>query len=67
MTAVSAPDVDPLLKVRDAIQRLNMGRSWLYESLATGRIRGVRLGRSWRIPASVVEELARTGLPTDPV
>lgn len=64
MTAVSAPD-EPLITVRDATKRLNMGRSWLYESLASGRVRGVRFGRAWRIPESVVRELARNGATDD--
>ena len=66
MTAASDRDDDPLLTVRDARKRLNVGRSLIYDALATGRVHGVRFGRSWRIPTSTVDELARTGIPSAP-
>lgn len=60
MTAPSATD-DPLIRVRDAVARINMSRTWLYDALASGTVHGVRFGRSWRIPTSVVDQLARHG------
>lgn len=45
-----------LLKVPDAAVRLGIGRSTLYELLATGELRCVRIGRAVRIPRSELEQ-----------
>jgi excisionase family DNA binding protein len=45
-----------LLKPDEAADILGIGRSTLYELLAAGRIESVQIGRSRRIPMTVLEE-----------
>ncbi|SVB95301.1 uncharacterized protein METZ01_LOCUS248155 [marine metagenome] len=45
-----------LLSVVDAAQILSLSRSKVYELLAAGAIRSVRIGRSRRIPRSALDD-----------
>ena len=47
-----------LLKVPEATVMLGVGRSTLYERMATGDLPVVRIGRSVRIPARAIREYA---------
>lgn len=47
-----------LLKVPEAAAMLGVGRSTLYERMATGDLPVVRIGRSVRIPARAIREYA---------
>jgi len=61
MKALSVSDGPPeLLTVRDAAQRLGLGRSAVYQLIRARRIRSVQIpGRrrpTYRIPADAIEE-----------
>lgn len=47
--------MDKLLTVREACAQLSLGRAKLYELMRVGAIRTVHIGRSVRIPQSVLE------------
>lgn len=51
---------DDLLTAEEACEALKVGKNALYELLATGRLKGYRNGRVWRIPKQAVEEFIRT-------
>jgi excisionase family DNA binding protein len=60
MEAGSGPDGALLLTTREAARTLSIGRSTLYELIATGEIEVVRIGRSVRVPsAELVAFVAR--------
>ena len=46
-----------LLKVEDVCERLSLGRSKVYEMMASGELRSVQVGRSRRVPAPALDEL----------
>ena len=50
------PSTPRLLKVRDVQKMLNIGRDTVYDLIATGGIRSVQIGRSFRVPADAVDE-----------
>jgi excisionase family DNA binding protein len=41
-----------LLRIPEAAQRLGLGRSTIYELIASGDLPAVRIGRAVRVPAS---------------
>ena len=45
-----------LLTVEEAARRLSLGRTKVYEELATGRLRSVQVGRARRIPVDALAE-----------
>ena len=45
-----------LLKVEEAAQLTGLGRSKLYEILASGQLRSITVGRARRIPADALRE-----------
>ena len=45
-----------LLTVMEAAQRLGIGRSLMYELLASGRIPSIRVGRLRRVPCHALTE-----------
>lgn len=61
MSVTSTAGEDRLMKVSEALKKLNVSRSWLYEALLKGNVTGIRYGRTWRIRESVVHGLASTG------
>lgn len=46
-----------VLTPEEARRVLRIGRRQMYQALDRGDVRGVRIGASWRIPRSAVEEL----------
>ena len=48
-----------LIDVRSAAETLGIGRSKLYELLATGKLRKVKIGKRCLIPANALSELVR--------
>lgn len=48
---------DPiLLTVAEAARRLRLGRTMVYELLASGALRSVRIGRARRVPIGALDE-----------
>ncbi len=45
----------------EAAELLQISRLTLGKWLRDGRIRGVKIGRLWRIPESALDEIAKTG------
>jgi excisionase family DNA binding protein len=52
-----------VLKVREAAAILRIGRNQLYEAVARGELRAVRIGRTIRIPKQALLDLLATGSP----
>jgi len=52
---------EKLYTVEEAAGTLSISPLTLTKWLRTGKIRGVKLGRVWRIPESALEELAKDG------
>lgn len=48
-----------LLTVKEAAQRLALGRSFVYQLLQRGTLRSVTIGRSRRVLVSDLEEFVR--------
>ena len=48
--------VTKVLKVEDLAHMLSIGRNTAYELVRSGKIRSVKIGRSYRIPYSAVED-----------
>ena len=44
------------LTPQDIMDILNIGKNTAYTLLNSGRLRGIRVGRSWRIAAEALEE-----------
>ena len=44
-----------LLRIRDCVDRLGLGRTKIYELIALGDLRAVHIGRAVRLPASEVD------------
>ena len=62
------PDDLLLLPVDEAARRLSIGRSLLYELLASGEIHSVHVGRLRRVPASALTDfINRRSVPTGSV
>jgi excisionase family DNA binding protein len=52
-----------VLKAREAAAILRIGRNQLYQAVARGELRAVRIGRSIRIPKQALLDLLATGSP----
>ncbi len=52
-----------VLKVREAAAVLRIGRNQLYEAVAHGELRAVRIGRTIRIPKQALLDLLANGNP----
>lgn len=53
-----------LLRVSEAAHRLSIGRSTLYQQIAAGEIRVVKIGRATRVPATELASwIARRAVP----
>jgi excisionase family DNA binding protein len=52
-----------LLSIKQACRLLGVGRSNLYEMLALGRVRSVKIGRRRLVPRDAIDEFV-SGLPT---
>ncbi|GHC96824.1 helix-turn-helix domain-containing protein [Novosphingobium pokkalii] len=54
----SPPPVEPLcVKVNDATRMIGVGRTKLYELIASGEIEAIKLGKSTRIMTASLHEL----------
>lgn len=47
---------DDILNVEEACEALKIGYNAMYEILNTGKLRGYRNGRVWRIPKTALVE-----------
>lgn len=56
ITELHADATPLLLRVGEAGQRLNLGRSVMYELIRSGRLRPVKVGRLRLIPTSAIVE-----------
>ena len=45
-----------VLTIEDLMEILFVGRNYAYKLLNSGSIKGFKIGRSWRIPRSSIEE-----------
>ena len=54
-TSVREPEPDRLLAIPAAADALGIGRSMLYEEIARGRIRTVKVGRRRLVPSGAVK------------
>jgi excisionase family DNA binding protein len=45
-----------VIKVEDLARMLSIGRNTAYELVRSGRIRSIKIGRTYRIPLSAVED-----------
>ncbi|UYZ22036.1 helix-turn-helix domain-containing protein [Mesobacillus jeotgali] len=45
-----------ILTVEDLMEILYVGRNYAYKLLNSGSIKGFKIGRTWRIPKSSIEE-----------
>ena len=50
---------DDILTVEEACEALKIGYNAIYELLNTGKLRGYRNGRVWRIPKAALVEFIR--------
>ena len=50
---------DDILNVEEACEALKIGYNTMYELLNTGKLRGYRNGRVWRIPKAALVEFIR--------
>jgi excisionase family DNA binding protein len=48
-----------LLTASETAERLSLGRSKVYELMAAGQLRSVRIGRSRRVPIEALHEFVR--------
>ena len=49
-----------LLRIADCETRLGLGRTKIYELIASGELRAVHIGRAVRIPAVEIERFVET-------
>lgn len=49
-----------VLKVEDLAHMLSIGRNTAYELVRSGKIRSVKIGRTYRIPLTAVEDYLNT-------
>lgn len=48
-----------LLRVGDAADRLSISRAYLYEQIAAGRIRTIKIGAATRIPVAELDRFVK--------
>jgi excisionase family DNA binding protein len=53
----------PLLSVEEVAEYLRLSPRWVYEEVRTGRLRAVRIARSWRIKVSDLDEFVESFRP----
>lgn len=58
--APAADDLPQFFTVRQLSDRFQLSKSFLYEQLASGRLRSVKIGAARRIPADAAYEFARS-------
>ena len=55
----SATDLPLLLRAEEAAKLLSLGRSTVFQMLATGELPAVRVGRAVRVPRAALEQWVR--------
>src|SRR5947208_4829791 len=55
--------MDTFLSTKEVADRLGVDKKTVLRYLHQGKLRGTRLGRDWRIPASVVSSVLTTSTP----
>lgn len=53
-------DYDDVLTTEEACEALRIGYNSLYSLLNTGKLKGYRCGRIWRIPKIAIESFIRS-------
>ena len=53
--------MEQMLTVAEVAEILRVSERTIYNLLEAGDLRGVRVGRSWRIPKEALEEFIKTG------
>ncbi len=59
LAASNDPAPNRLLSIDAAARRLSVGRSRLYQELASGRLRSLKVGRRRLVPESAIHEYVR--------
>jgi excisionase family DNA binding protein len=59
------PQPDRLLSIPDAADALGIGRSSLYEEIASGRLRTLKVGRRRLVPSGAVRDYIQHAAPPD--
>jgi len=49
-----------LLSVKEAAERLSLGRTKAYELIASGQLRSVNIGRARRVPVDALPEFVQS-------
>ncbi len=57
--------LETLYTVEEAAEILKVSVRTMGNWLRNGKVRGIKLGRSWRIPESALEEAAEKGIRED--
>lgn len=52
-----------LYTVPEAMELTGLGRSTLYKYLREGKLKGVRMGKVWRISDAALRKFSREGVP----
>jgi excisionase family DNA binding protein len=52
----TAPTAKDLYRIPEAMRRLSLSRSVIYEQIRTGRLRTVKQGRTRLVPASAIAD-----------
>lgn len=55
-------DYDDVLTTEEACEALRIGYNSLYSLLNTGKLKGYRCGRIWRIPKIAIESFIRSSI-----
>lgn len=58
--------IEEILTVKEAALRLKLSEEAVRRMLRSGKLRGVNLGRDWRIPESAIAELFAKPPPDEP-
>jgi len=53
-------ECEELLTAQEAAEVLRVGHNAIYELLKSGKLKGFRVGRVWKIPKEAVEEYIRS-------
>jgi excisionase family DNA binding protein len=48
-----------LLRPKEVMDILGIGKNTMYHLLDSGRLQGVRIGRCWRVPGDALEKFLR--------
>jgi len=54
-----------LLRVRETARLINASPNTVYSMLNAGELRGVKIGKSWRVPRKAIEQLIDDALDSN--